>query len=129
MNYELAAAKYKELEAEVARIDAEAKKKKAALAKIMGDIENWFALRAQEDGLKNIPTSEGTVYWSTHYSASVAEPQVFKDYVMSNKAFDLMEVRAAKLAVKSFIEGHGEPPPGVNFSSRKVFNLHKTVKE
>jgi hypothetical protein len=27
--------------------------------------------------------------------------------------------------VKSFIESHGEPPPGVNFSSVKVFNLRK----
>jgi hypothetical protein len=129
MTYQQAAEKHNELSAEVERINSEAKKKTSELKKIINDIENWFAVKAQEEGLKTIPTTVGTVYWSSHYSASVAEPQVFKDYVIQNNAFDLMEVRAAKLAVKSYIEGHGEPPPGVNFSSRKVFNLRKTVKE
>lgn len=129
MNFELAAKKYKELEAECDRIDAEASQKKAPIKRLMADIEKWFALRAQEEGLKSIQTVEGTVYWTTHHSASVAEPQVFKEYVIQNNAFDLIEIRAAKLAVKAFIEGHGSAPPGVNFTSRKVFNLRKTVKE
>lgn len=129
MNYEQAAEKHNELSAEIDRINADAKKKVAALKKITEDIENWFALKAQEEGLKTIPTLVGTVYWTTHYSATAPEPAVFKQYVIEHQAFDLMETRPAKLAVKSFIEGHGEPPPGVNFSSRKVFNLRKTTKE
>jgi hypothetical protein len=60
----------------------------------------------------------------------VAEPTVFKDYVFSHpEARDLIEVRAAKLAVKSYIDAHNEPPPGVNFSSIKVFNLRANSKE
>ena len=130
MNYEQAAAKHNELDAEIAKINKEAKKKVAELTKIQTDIENWFAIKAQEDGLKTIPTLCGTVYWSTHHTASVAEPSVFRQFVIENQAWDLMETRAAKLAVKSYIDGHeGVAPPGVNFSSVKVFNLRKTVKE
>jgi hypothetical protein len=126
MNFEQAASKYLELRTEVDRIDREAKNKKAELNKVMADLENWFALAAEEQGLKTIPTTVGTVYWSTHNAATVAEPAVFRDYVINNSAWDLIETRASKTAVKSFIEGHGEPPPGVNFSSVRVFNLRKS---
>jgi hypothetical protein len=130
MNYDTAAAKYVELRNEIDRINAAAKKKVAELKKIQIDLENWFALKAEEDGLKTVPTPAGTAYWSTHYSASVAEPTVFKDFIFSHpEARDLIEVRAAKLAVKSYIDAHNEPPPGVNFSSIKVFNLRANNKE
>lgn len=118
-----------EISAEIDRINAEAKKKVANLKLIIDDLENWFALKAQEEGLKAIPTSVGTVYWATHYSATVANPTAFKDFVIANGLYDLMETKASKIAVKSYIEGHGEPPPGVNFSSRSAFNLRKTLKE
>ena len=125
-NFEQAAAKYLELRDAVDRIDKEAKAKTAELKKIMADIENWFALTAEEQGLKTVPTGVGTVYWSVHNSASVAEPTVFKDFVVQNNAWDLIETRASKTAVKSYIEGHGTPPPGVNFSSVRVFNLRRS---
>lgn len=89
----------------------------------MVDLESWFALRAQEDGLENIKTAKGTVYWATHSSASVAEPGVFKEFVINNKLWELLETRAAKLAVKDYTDAHGVTPPGVNFASVKVFNL------
>ena len=126
MNCEQAAAKYLELRDAVDRIEKEAKAKTAELKKIMVDIENWFALTAEEQGLKTVPTGVGTVYWSVHNSASVAEPTVFKDFVVQNNAWDLIETRASKTAVKSYIEGHGTPPPGVNFSSVRVFNLRRS---
>lgn len=126
INFDDAAKKYLELRDEVEAIDRKAKAKKAELTKIMVDIENWFALTAEEQGLKTIPTLAGTAYWAVHTSASVAEAAVFRDYVISNQAWDLIETRASKTAVKSFIEGHGEPPPGVNFSSIRVFNLRRS---
>jgi hypothetical protein len=118
-----------ELRSEVDRINKEAKKKVSELNKIMLDVENWFTLKAQEEGLTNIPTPHGTAYWSTVASASVAEPATFKQFVIDNQQWDLIETRAAKLAVKSYVEGHGVPPPGVNFSSIKVFNLRANSKE
>lgn len=126
MNYETAAKKYVELRNEIDRINAEAKRKVVELKKLQIDIENWFSIKAEEEGLKTVPTTCGTAYWSTHHTASVAEATAFKDYVFSHpEARDLIEARASKLAVKSFIDAHGTPPPGVNFSSIRVFNLRK----
>jgi len=129
MNYDQAAAKYVEVRTEVDRINKAAKAKVAELNKILVDIENWFTLKSQEEGLTNIPTPHGTAYWSTVSSASVADPAVFKQHVIDNQEWDLLETRASKLAVKSYVEGHGVPPPGVNYSSIKVFNLRANSKE
>ena len=126
-----AAAKYVELEHAIEAINKKAKAEVAALKKIQADIENWFALRAEEEGLKNIPTEHGTVYWATHSSATVADQGVFRDFCINNDAMDLMETRASKTAVASYVESHGGlAPPGVNFKQVRVFNLRETsIKE
>jgi hypothetical protein len=123
LTYDTASAKYLELRNEIERIEKETKAKVAPLRTIMVDIENWFAAKAQEEGLKTVNTLHGTAYWSVHYSAKAANPTLFKDYVIANKAFDLLETRASKVAVKSFIEAHGAPPPGVDFAAVSIFNL------
>lgn len=127
MNFEQAGEKYIALRNEVARIEGEAKTAVAELKSTMLDIENWFTIRAQEEGLSKIPTSVGTVYWSTHNSATVADRGALFEFCKENNTWDLIESRASKTAVKSYIEGHGAPPPGVNFSSVQVFNLRKTT--
>lgn len=123
ITFESASKKYLEFRAEVERVEGEAKRKVAELKKVMADLEAWITLKAQEEGLEKVPTPYGTAYWSTHHSASVAAPTVFKDFVINNGAWDLIETRASKTAVKAYIEANGTPPPGVNFSSVKVFNL------
>jgi len=127
LNFEQAGEKYIALRNEVARIEGEAKTAVAELKSTMQDIENWFTIRAQEEGLSKIPTSVGTVYWSTHNSATVADRAALFEFCSANNAWDLIESRVSKTAVKSHIEGHGVPPPGVNFASVQVFNLRKTT--
>lgn len=129
MNYEEAAAKYVALRNEKERIEREAKTAVAELNSTMQDLENWFTVRAQEEGLTKINTPVGTVYWSTHNSATVADRTALFDFCKESGAWDLIESRASKTAVKSFIEGHGVPPPGVNFSSIQVFNLRKSASK
>lgn len=129
LNYDTASAKYLELRQEIERIEKETKAKIAPLKAVMVDIENWFAAKAQEEGLKTVNTLHGTAYWSTHYSAKAANPTLFKDYVIANQAFDLLETRVSKTAVRSFIEATGAPPPGVDFAAVNVFNLRSNAKE
>lgn len=129
MSYEELVKRYVELKDKLAEIDAIAKRYKEPVMRELAEIEAKIALKAQEDGLSRIPTSYGTAYWSTHYSATVADPAVFKEYVQENQAWELLEMRASKTGVKSFIEGHGYAPPGVNFAATKVFNIRRNTKE
>jgi hypothetical protein len=129
MNFEQAAEKYLSLRTEVARIEGEAKTAVAGLKTTMLDIENWFTLRAQEEGLINIKTSFGTAQWRTHNSATCADRSALFEFCKTNDAWDLIESRPSKTAVKSYIDGHGVPPPGVNFSSVKLFSITKSVSK
>lgn len=121
--YDEVVEKYLEFRNEIDRINNEAKKAIAALKANMSVCEAWLTEHAQEDGLTTIPTIHGTAYWSTHYSATVSSRDDFLNYVRAKNAWDLLETRASKTAVKSLVEATGEPPPGVNFSSIRVLNI------
>lgn len=121
--YDEVVEKYLEYRNEIDRINAETKKRTAQLKADMSVCEAWLTEHAQEDGLTTIPTMHGTGYWSTHYSATVSSRDDFMNFVRAENAWDLLETRANKTAVKSLVEATGQPPPGVNFSSIRVFNV------
>lgn len=130
MNYEQAAERLVEVRAEIDALDRAHKEAKAALQERLTLLENWFTAKAQEDGLETVKTPLGTAYWSTHNTATVASREELFEHCKRTGEWDLLEARASKTAVKAFIEGHGAPPPGVNFSSARVFNFRKaTAKE
>jgi len=130
MNYEQAAERLMKVRAEIDALERAHKEAKAALTERLTLLENWFTAKAQEDGVETVKTALGTAYWSTHHTATVASREELFAYCKEHEAWDLLEARASKTAVKSFIDGHGVPPPGVNFSSTRVFNFRKaTAKE
>jgi len=126
MNYEEAAGRYLTVKRDMEALDREYKERKAKIKEKMVVLENWFTAKAQEDGLSSIKTSAGTAYWSTHHSATVASREDFFNFCKDQDAWDLLEARASKTAVKSYIEAAGEPPPGVNFNAVNVFNFRKS---
>lgn len=125
MNYEIAAERYQAVRKEVEALDREYKERKAKFAEKLVALENWITAKAQEDGLESVRTAAGTAYWSTHHTATVASRDEFFTFCKEHDAWDMVESRASKTGVKSFIEANGAPPPGVNFSSTRVFNLRK----
>lgn len=128
MNYEKAAELYLQSRGELDELDREYKEKKAKVKEKMVALENWFTAKATEEGLKDIKTDHGTIYWSTHHSATVASREDFFNFCRDNNAWDLLEARASKTAVKSHIESTGEAPPGVTFKSVSVFNFRMSNK-
>jgi hypothetical protein len=127
MNYEQAGAAYLATEAELAKADAAHKEATAPLKEKLALLEQWLTTKAQEDGLENVKTAAGTVYWSVHHKATVAAREPFFAHCRETGAWDLLEARAAKTAVKSYVDAHGVPPPGVDYSSVRVFNFRKSA--
>lgn len=125
MNYDMAVERYLQVRKQLDDLDREYKAAKAPLNEKLAVLENWITAKAQEDGLETIKTPHGTGYWSTHNTATVASREELFSFCKEHDAWDLVESRASKTGVKSFIEAHGAPPPGVNFSSTRVFNLRK----
>lgn len=125
MNYEIAAERFLAVRSQIEELDRKYKAEKAKLNEALMTLEAWFTAKAQEDGLDSIKTHLGTGYWSTHNTATVASREDFFRYCKEHDTWDLVEARASKTGVKSYIEAHGAPPPGVNFSSARVFNFRK----
>lgn len=125
MNYDIAAEKYLQVRNQIESLEREHKTAKAVLTEKLVALENWMTAKAQEDGLETVKTPHGTAYWSTHHTATVGSREEFFNFCKEHDAWDMVESRASKTGVKSYIEAHGAPPPGVNFSSAKVFNMRK----
>ena len=125
MNYDIAAEKYLQVRKEVDDLERVHKTAKAVLTEKLVALENWMTAKAQEDGLETVKTPHGTAYWSVHHTATVGSREEFFNFCKEHDAWDMVESRASKTGVKSYIEANGAPPPGVNFSSAKVFNMRK----
>jgi hypothetical protein len=80
-------------------------------------------------GGNSLATDAGTVYRTEKKSASIADSQAFMDYVITNKAYDLLDRKANVTAVSEYIKENNAPPPGVNFSSAYVVGVRRPEQE
>lgn len=95
----------------------EAHKKKTELARTYLDKLNGKLLeRLNEVGGDSVKTPHGTAYRTARRSATIADGDVFRKYVIDNQMFDLVDWRANAGAVDDFINDNGSQPPGVNYS-------------
>lgn len=128
MDFDKAIQAYVDTRNKIAAIDRRAKEEAKPLKEHLAMLEAWVTQQADKQGLKNVPTPHGTGYWSTHSKCSVASPDDFFEYVKENERWDLIEKRASKTAVAAEVKSTGEPPPGVNFSQHRAFNVRAVAK-
>jgi len=129
LTFETAAGHYIACRDEIDAITKKASKDKAGIKAKMVKLEQWFDMKAKQEGLTNIKTVLGTAYWSETHRCSVAAPEEFRSYVIAHQRWDLMETRASKSGVEAELEETGELPPGVNFSSVRNFNFRREANE
>lgn len=98
----------------------------------MAKLEAFILQQAQAQNVKSFRTDYGTAFLSTKDSATVADWDSLFKFIMENEAFDMLEKRVSKLAVRSHLDTHNELPPGVNYSTSlevTVRSPSKTAKE
>ena len=89
-------------------------------------IEIEFLRRFDERGIDNVSSREyGTAYRSTRSSVTVEDPDTFMNHVTSNKAWELLDVRAKKKSCQDYQEHHGELVPGTKYSETQVVNFRR----
>lgn len=100
-----------------------------AKRKPVQDFKNLLAGRLQkhldDNKVESMRTKAGTAYKKTTYTASVADPKAFMDFVVEGQHFDLLERRANVTAVKAYVEEHKALPTGVNLSSYEKVNVRR----
>ena len=89
-------------------------------------LNNTLLERLNDVGGESVKTSSGTVYRTTRRSASIADGETFRRFVIDNNAFDLVDWKANPLAVDDFIKAEQAPPPGVNFTTAFTVGVRRS---
>ncbi len=89
-------------------------------------LEGKLLSKLNEVGGESVKTSSGTVYRTTRRSATIADGDRFRSFVIGQEAFDLVDWKANANAVDDFIKSEGSPPPGVNFSTAFTVGVRRS---
>jgi hypothetical protein len=119
-------AKYIELRDKKAEIKAEYDLKVARIDEVMDKIETKFLQVFAETGMDSVRTEFGTAFASSRTSCTVADKEVFMDYVVKNQEWPLLEVKPSKKAVEEFKSATEELPPGINWSVERVVSIRRS---
>lgn len=107
------------------RIEREAKEKVAVVNAKMQEIEGFLLAKMQEDGVTSYKTAHGTAYKTSSDFASVANWGDLLDYIRANEAYELLEKRVNKMAVRGYIGEEKPLPPGVNYGTKYDVQIRK----
>ena len=75
--------------------------------------------------LESLKTEHGTCYTSTRYTASLADPDAFMNYVIKNQLFELLDRRANATAVKDFVKKNSQEPPGCHLNGIQTIGVRR----
>lgn len=110
-------------------IEAEAKDRAKELKDKMAKFEAWLKVRADEQGVTSFKTPHGTAFITTTDFANVADWDAVLDFIRTNDAYDMLEKRVSKTAVRSYIETTKEVPAGVNYGTKLEVNVRKPANK
>ena len=108
--------------------DRRAKRKADYEADDAGDKDKQYAIeieflrRFDERGIDNVSSP---AYRSTRSSVTVEDPDTFMNYVTSNEAWELLDIRAKKKNCEEYKEVNGEVVPGTKYSATQVVNFRR----
>jgi len=94
-------------------------------AEALEQLNNLILDHLNKIGGDSVATPAGTAYRTAKKSASLADPDLFMNYVITNGAWGLLDRKANVTAVTDFIETNNAPPPGVNFTQVFVAGVRR----
>ena len=108
-----------------AAFDAEDGKDKELLRKI----ELVLMQRMDQDKEESFKTAAGTAFIQVNDFAGVADWDALKDFVLANEAFDFLEKRVAKTAVREYVKANNQLPPGVNYGTKREVMVRRPSRK
>lgn len=104
-------------------------------AKIKGIKENlnklqaYIKQKADIDGVTSFKTSEGTASIVTKDFAQVADWDAVLAFIKKEEAWDMLEKRVSKSAVKGYIDNNKDVPNGVNYGTLLDVQVRKPMSK
>jgi len=106
-------------------IEAEIKSQVAGLKAKMDKIEAWLKEQADAQGVTSFKGKHGTAFLTTTDYANVADWDAVLEFVRTNEAFDMLEKRVSKIAVRGYIERNKSVPAGVTYGTKIDVTVRK----
>lgn len=119
---------YVKIRDEVAAIEKAHKEHVAGLKHNLDKLESFMLQQAIAQNVSSFKTEHGTAYLKKNDSATVADWDALFGFILEHEAYDFLERRVSKLAVRSHLEAHKDLPPGVNFSTSVSINVNRPSK-
>ena len=106
-------------------IENEAKAQVKDIKENMTKLEAWIKEKADADGVTSFKTKHGTAFLTTNDFARVADWDAMLEFIQENEAYDLLEKRVSKVAVRGYIDMNKAVPAGVTYGTRVDVNVRK----
>jgi hypothetical protein len=120
-------AAYLKLRLKKETIEAQVKDEVKGLKDKMEQLETWIKEQADAQGVTSFKTKHGTAFLTTTDYANVADWDSVLTFIRENEAFDMLEKRISKIAVRGYIDANKAVPPGVNYGTKLEVNIRKPV--
>lgn len=125
VNVDQVIAAYMKLRANKDAIEGEVKTKVADIKAKMEKLEAWIKTQADEQGVTSFKTKHGTAFLTTTDYANVGDWDAVLEFIKTNDAFEMLEKRISKIAVRNYVENDKFVPPGVNYGTKLEVNIRK----
>lgn len=125
INVEQVISAYIKLRHQKEAVEQEAKQKVQSIKDRMTKLESWLMEQANTQNVTSFKTNSGTAFVTTTDFANVADWDAVLGYIKDNNAFDMLERRVSKTAVRGYIETTGVVPSGVNYGTKIEINVRK----
>jgi hypothetical protein len=110
-------------------IEAATKEQLTAVKGKMEKLEAYIKSELDAQGLNTFKSDYGTAFLTTTDFANVADWDAALTFVLENEAYDMLEKRISKTAVRGYIDTHKTVPPGVNYGTKVEVNIRKPTKK
>lgn len=127
VNVDDVVATYMKLRSQKEAIEAEVKDRVSGIKAKMEKLEAWIKEQADAQGVTSFKTKHGTAFLTTTDYANVADWDDVLGFIRENEAFDMLEKRISKIAVRGYIDANKAVPPGVNYGTKLEVNIRKPV--
>jgi hypothetical protein len=93
----------------------------------MEQIEAVILATFDQLGTESVKSAEGTAYISKRTSATVADKEAFRNFILADENnWAMADLRAAKAAVEQYVEENQDLPPGLNWREERTINVRRT---
>lgn len=116
---------YMKLRDQKAAIEARVKDEVSTLKAKMEKLEAYLKAQMDAQGLTSFKSDYGTAFLTTTDYANVADWDAAIRFIRDNEAYDMLEKRVSKIAVRGYIEQSKAVPPGINYGTKLEVNIRK----